>query len=185
MSGWPRAWPGQTCGVLSRWSSVSHTSHPNRPPRKRAAAFHVQGLGACGPFILMTRASRHDSACRLGRECQLSASAAPDKSSPPRRFGGFQRPKAAFPLGPGQELAGPTLRCDTRCVGVPTSLAITLRKEQSVGHHREQPPVAQGTRVGLRLHALRRAHVPPAHSITHSSSLEPAQPLGPRSPGPR
>jgi hypothetical protein len=109
------------------------------------------------------------------RECHVSPSATPAQSSPPRRFGRLQRPKAAFPFRSGQELAGPTVCCDTRSVGMPTSLTITLRKQQGVGVHREQPPVAQGTRVGLRLLALRGTHVPPARSIGHGSSLEPAR----------
>src|SRR6476619_1169431 len=52
------------------------------------------------------------------------------------------------------------------------SLAITLGRQQDVGIHRDQTPVAQRTRVGLELLALRWAHVPPARCISHGSSLE-------------
>lgn len=102
----------------------------------------------------------------------LSPSARPAEPAPPAPCGGCRRPDTAFPFRSGQKLASLALSCDARSVGMSTSLAITLGKQQGVRVHRDQSLVAQGARVGLRLHALRRAHLPPPRAISHGSSLE-------------
>lgn len=140
-------------------TSVSDTTRWWRPNQIRSV-LDDDGFAAAPGLLALTAGRAHSS-----------ASAGPAQPPPPRPC--LRRANAAFPFRPGQELAGRTLCRDARSVGMATSFAVTFRKQQGVGVHREQPSVAYRTRVRLRLLALGRAHLPPAGSVHHGSSLGP------------
>lgn len=138
--------------------------------RSTSASWHPTSARA--PFGDNGRSRARRRHPRLSGAALLRGSRAEQPSPPgaPRTSCWSQRP---FPLRPGQQRAGRPLLRHALGVRMSATFTVALRKQQGVGIHRQQQPVADRTGVGLRLPAPRRTHLPPAHWLRHSARLRP------------
>lgn len=140
--------------------------------RKPLATSESTRCGACSRSPASTRRAGPSLSrpARPVRSEPLRARA--QQPPPPRPSGRSCRPVGLLPLRSGQQLAGLALRHDAGGMSMTATLVVALRKQQCVGGHGHQHPVADRTRIGLRLPPLCRPHVPPTH-CQRSSLISP------------
>jgi hypothetical protein len=154
---------------------------PSRPPLFLCGSLWAceqrpRCVGARGRRALWPSDRRSPSGCLRSPRPALLGLTRGEQSAPPRPPGRSWWSGGTFPLGFGQQLARRALPGHALGVRMASSFAVALGEQQRVRVHRPQVAVADRTRVGLRLRALGRTDVPPAHGVGHRARLRRTEP---------